>query len=126
MHQIDYNDAKLNTNFEVDVDDEENHIPEPKERDEHNVGRRGGPKSILEKFPDIPVIASEYIKSRGFKARERRRDTKMTSCGVSVQDIREHLLKVVPALKEYGGISVTSVRYLFKPVRKGTFVAENY
>ena len=84
----------------MDVDDEENHIPEPKERDAHNVGRSGGPKSILEKFPDIPAL-------------ERSRDTTITSCGVSVPDIREHLLKVIPGLKEYGVISVT-------------FAAENY
>ena len=31
MHQIDFNDAELNAIFEVDVDDEENHIPELKE-----------------------------------------------------------------------------------------------
>ena len=41
------------------------------------------------------------------------------------KDVREHLLKVVPCLKDHG-ISESFGRYIFKLVRKGTFVAENY
>ena len=51
--------------------------------------------------------------------------TMITPCGVSGQDVRQHLLMVIPGLKEHG-IFETTVRYLFKPVRTGTFAAERY
>ena len=70
----------------------------------------------------IPLTATEFIKASGFKTQEKSCDAFITSCGVSVQDVRDHLIKVVPG----HGISETSVRYLFKPVRKGTFAAESY
>ena len=123
IHQIDFNDAGFGEIFEVRHDDE--NLPEAKESIEKNAGRQGGRKSILEKFPDIPLTATEFIKASGFKAQEKRRDTSITSCGVSVQDVRDHLIKGLPGLKDQG-ISETSVRYLFKPVRKGTFAAESY
>ena len=44
---------------------------------------------------------------------------------VSIKDLREHLLKVIPGLEEHG-ISDTTVRYLFKPVKKGTLTAKRY
>ena len=123
MHQIDSNDAELDEIFEVRQDGE--NLPEAKESIEKNAGRQGGRKSILEIFPDIPLTATEFIKARGFNAQEKRRDISITSCGVSIQDVRDHLIKVVPGLKDHG-ISETSVRYLFKQVRNGTFAAESY
>ena len=124
MHQIDFNDAELDSIFLLD--DDERKLSEPIQEGARNVGRNGGRKSILEVFPDIPVIATEYIKSCGFKVQERRRNFTITACGVSVKDIRDRLLKVVPGLKKYGGISESSVRYLVTPARKGTFAAESY
>ena len=125
MHQIDFNDDELDRIFLFDEVKE--NVPVAKQGESsRNVGHHGGRKSILEKFPDIPFIATEYIKSCGFKAQERRRNSTITACGVSVKDIRNHLHKSVPGLKECGGISESTVRYLFKPVRKGTFAAEQY
>ena len=47
------------------------------------------------------------------------------SCGVSVQEVREHLLKTTPRLAEHG-LSKTSVKYLFKPVHQGRRSAKLY
>ena len=99
MHQIDSNDAELDEIFEVRQDDE--NLPEAKESVEKNAGRQGGRKSVLEKFPDIPLTVTEFIKASGFKAQEKRRDTSITSCGVSVQEVGDHLIKVVPGLKDH-------------------------
>lgn len=56
---------------------------------------------------------------------EKRRDTTITSCGVSVKDIKEHLCQAIPGLREFG-IFDSAVRYLFQLVKKGTFAAERY
>ena len=78
---------------------------------------KGGQPSIVSKFPDIPEIVSEYIKRNGYKAQERRRTNDFESCGVSVSDVRRHILDTVPGLKQYG-ISLSTVRYLFNPVNR--------
>ena len=124
MHQIDFHNKELDTLFEICDTGEK--IPSAKESKSVNAkSDKGGRKSILDKFLDIPVIAIDFIKASGFKAQEKRRDTTVTSCGVSIKVVREHLLKVTPGLEEHG-ISDTTVRYLFKPVKKGTLTAERY
>ena len=77
-----------------------------------------GPQLIEEKFPEIHDVATEFIKRNGYKAQEKRRNDDFVSCGVSVQEVREHLLKTIPGLAEHG-LSKTSVKYLFKPVHQG-------
>ena len=47
------------------------------------------------------------------------------SCGVSVQEVREHLLKTIPGLAEHG-LSRTYVKYFFKPVHQGRRFAKLY
>ena len=125
MFQIDFDCDELNSIFETESSNKT--IPEAGANGENSKGkgRCGGRKSILNKFPTIPDAATEFIKANGFKAQERRRETTITSCGVSVQDIRDHLLEVIPGLKEHG-LSVTTVRYLFKPVKKSLHSAERY
>lgn len=123
MHQLGFGSDALDALF--NNKQPEDKIPEAEEREAIGAGREGGRKSILDKFPDIPIIATEFIKANGYKAQERRRDTTVTSCGVSVSDVRNHLLENVPGLKDHG-LSETTVRYLFRPKKKGTLTAERY
>ena len=69
MHQIDSNDAELDSIFLLD--DDERKLSEPIQEGAQNVGRNGGRKSILEVFPDIPVIAtSNHVDSKRKKGEE--------------------------------------------------------
>ena len=124
MYQLGFDSDELNAIFGVKPEKES--VPEPKEGEcSKGKGRCGGRKSVLSKFPTIPDVATEFIKSSGFKANERSRETTIVSCGVSVKDVRDHLLDVIPGLAEHG-LSENTVRYLFKPVKNGTFAAEGY
>ena len=57
----------------------------------------------------IPDTVTEFLKTHGFKAQEKRRNDDFESCGVSLYDIKVHLYEVIPGLKEYG-ISNTTIR----------------
>ena len=70
--------------------DEDKAIAESKQPTEKNKSGEGGKKSILDHFPNMPDIATEFIKANGFKAQEKRRDTTISSCGVLEKDITEH------------------------------------
>ena len=94
-------------------------------KEEKGKKRSRGRKSVVDKFPDIPRIATEYVKANGFKAQERRRETTFRSCGVTIKELRDYLLETISGLDEHG-LGITTVRYLFQPVKKGTFAAENY
>ena len=85
----------------------------------------GGQPSIVSLFPEIPDIVTDYIKRNGYKAQEKRRNENFESCGVTLADVRTHILETVPGLKEHG-ISKTTVRYLFSPVHKRRNSAKLY
>ena len=73
MHQIDFHNKELDALFKICDTGEK--IPSAKEPKSVNAkSDKGGRKSILDKFPDIPVIATDFIKASGFKAQEKRRD----------------------------------------------------
>ena len=123
MHQIGFDCEELDLLFKNGVDNKA--IAEVQQPTEKNTSSEGGRKSILDSFSNIPDIATEFIKADGFKAQEKRRDTTITSCGVSVKDVKWHLCQAIPGLREFG-ISDSTVRYLFKPVKEGIFAAERY
>ena len=58
---------------------------------------RPGRPSIAEKFPTIVETASEFIKAHGYAAHVRRREGVASTPGVSLSNIRQHLLDEVPA-----------------------------
>ena len=89
------------------------------------VHKKRGQPSIVSVFPTIPDVVTEFVKVNGFKAQEKRRDDDFTACGVSVEDIRRHLLKSIPGLAQHG-ISGSTIRYLFAPVNKGRLSAARY
>ena len=123
MHQIGFDCEELDSLLKNRTDDKA--IPEAKQPTKRNKSGKGGRKSMLDRFPNIPDIATEFIKVNGFKGQEKWKDTTITSCGVSVKDIKEHLCQAIHSLCEFG-ISDSTVRYLFKPVKKGAFSAERY
>ena len=71
----------------------------------------------------VPV-ATSFIKANGFSAHERCREA-VGKVGVSIREIRDHLLANVPNLKCHG-ISLTSVARLMEPPRRGTVASMRY
>ena len=81
--------------------------------------------SIVSKFPQIPEVITNFLKINGFKAQEKRRDDNFRSCVVSLEDIKNHLLKKIPGLAEHA-ISRNAIRYMFVPVNKRHSSAARY
>ena len=123
MHQVELNNPKLDSIFQSSKNNDS--VPIATVQKEKGKGRNDGRIFVLQKFPDIPHVATEFIKTSGFKAQEKRRESTITSCGVSLKDIRAHLIKEIPGLRE-DGVSETSVRYLFNTVNKRTFTGARY
>ena len=74
---------------------------------------KGGQRSIVELFPNIIDITSEFLKQHGLAAQCRRRNDTGYSSGVTVSQIRKHLLEFVPGLREHN-ISHSTVRRFLK------------
>ena len=84
-----------------------------------------GQPSIAAKFPEVVNTAADFVKQQGFAAQSRRRSETGTSSGVSVAQIREHLLDTVPGLREHG-ISLSTTRRLFHAPNKGNVASQRY
>lgn len=82
-----------------------------------------GRKSIVQQFPEIPKIMEDFLLQHSSEAQIRRRDDTIYNFGVSLEDIRKHLLKMVPGLKV---ISRDTVHRLMLPPRKNTLQAKKY
>ena len=76
-----------------------------------NTNKIGQP-SLVSKFPKIVDITTEFIKQHGFAAQCRRRSDTGNSSGVTASQIREHLFRVIPELKDHT-ISLSTIRRLF-------------
>ena len=78
LHQLDFNCTELNEIFRVDNEDQN---PNPNMstnvEEKPKKGKDGHRKGIDHLFPSIPDVATEFIKSQGFRARERRRTYKL-------------------------------------------------
>ena len=72
-----------------------------------------GQPSLVLKFPEIVPEATEFLKQHSFAAECRRRNDTSYSSGVTVSQIREHLIKTIPGLKEHG-LSLSTTRRLFQ------------
>ena len=127
-------DKSHEVNKDDDVWEDEQNMPssenvaslEKGQMDKHARGKSNpGQPSIVSKFPTIVDVAAEYVKQNGFSAQCRRRAETWYSSGVTVEEIREHLLQEVPGLKEHG-ISVTSTRRLFQAPNKGNSASSRY
>ena len=65
---------------------------------------------------------TEFIKQHGYRAQERRRTETGTTCGVTLHEIREHLLQKIPELH----IGTTTIAYMMAPPHRGHHSAERY
>ena len=63
---------------------------------------KGGQKSIVQLFPSIIDIASEFLKQHGLAAQCKRRNDTGFSSAVTINQIRQHLLEM---FKDYMSIS---------------------
>ena len=61
-------------------------------------------------FLKLSEEATKFVRLHGYS--EHRRDSMAVSAGVSIEDIYNHLLAVVPGLQE-NGLSINTVRYMF-------------
>ena len=78
---------------------------------------KGGRKPIFQLFPCIIDIISEFLKQRGLAVQCRRPNDTGFSSGVTMNQIRQHLLDNAQGLREYN-ISKSTVRRLFKGPNK--------
>ena len=83
-----------------------------------------GRPSLVSKFPEIVQCSTSFIKANGFKAHERRREG-VGKVGVSLREIRDHLMASIPNLKSHG-ISLNSVARLMEPPQRGTIASRRY
>ena len=80
------------------------------------------------KHQQIPQLISEtirFLELHGCAAHARRRSDATTSLGVTLEDLRKHLLKVIPVLQE-SGLSRTTVHELMFPPRQKTQNSKRY
>ena len=89
-----------------------------KNKEKKESSAKPGCKSIVEQFPNIPEITTEFIKKNGYKAQERRGNNEFVSCGVTVEEVLKHLLDTVVGLAEYG-VSKSTIRYIIFVVING-------
>ena len=99
-------------------------IPEVKQPTKKGKSGGSGRKSIPDCFSNIPDIATEFIKANGFKVQGKRRDNTIASCEMLVRDIKEYMCQSIPGLCEFR-ISNSTLRCLFKPVKREPFSAEH-
>ena len=71
-----------------------------------------GPTPLQTKYSRMLEEIVSFVQLHGFAAHERRRTGTATSCGVRLEDVRQHLLNNVEGLDK---ISKTKVYYLMQP-----------
>jgi hypothetical protein len=87
--------------------------------------RRLGRQPFWIKFPGIIKTATAFIKQQSFAAHGRRRESTGTGTGVTLKDLRQHLLQNIPGLKEHG-ISRDTIHHLMVAPRKNSSRADRY
>ena len=89
------------------------------------VKKKGGQQSLVEKFPEIVDVISEFIKQHGFSAQCYRRTDTANSLGVFASQIRNHLYQLIPGLKDHTN-SLSTRRRLFQVPNKHFEASERY
>nr|XP_054760680.1 uncharacterized protein LOC129266947 [Lytechinus pictus] len=75
------------------------HAERPRPVRKHTCHKRYGRPSVDLVFPTVIDTARAFVESNGFEA-HRRRHLTTGNCGVSLQQIRDHLFASVPGLKD--------------------------
>lgn len=94
--------------FNRETPDQNKSKPGPK------PGTGGRPKKH-EQFPTVVQHAVDFLKMHAFSAESRRRNDISLSMGVSMPELRAHLLKIVPDLQKNGMSLSTTKRILVAP-----------
>ena len=87
-------------------------------------GKVGRPAKHIQ-FSGIVEVALAFIQQHGYSAQSRRRSDTASSCGVTLAQIRKHLLDNIPGLKE-AGISRQTIHNLMVAPRANTINSKNY
>ena len=106
---------------EVSSREQEELLKPVKERPTQRLGRQ----PLWLKYPEIVPSATDFIKQQSFAAHARRRESTGTGTGVTLRDLKQHLLDTVPGLKDHG-ISVDTVHHLMVAPRKNSSRADRY
>lgn len=61
--------------------------------------QKTGPIPMQQKYPQLLTVMIDFIKLHGFAAHARRRTGTASSCGVRLEDIRQHVLNHVEGLE---------------------------
>ena len=88
------------------------------------ASQRGRPKKH-DQFPSIVQETLSYLEQHGCEAQLRRRTATTNCLGVTLKDLRNHLLAAVPDLKTKG-ISRTTIHELMMLPRRKTVNAARY
>lgn len=80
-------------------------MQKPPQKTQKSGSSKPGRPSIVEMFPVVVEIASEFIKSHGYAAHVRRRESVASTPGISLRDIQSHLLQTVPGLEDMESVS---------------------
>ena len=91
----------------------------------HSARKYSGQPSLVQRFPNILDVTTEFIKQHSFSAQHRRRTDTCFSSGITISQICEHLIQNIPGLKEHG-ISNSTVRRLFEPPNEGRNASVRY
>ena len=106
---------------EVSSQEQEEVLKSVKEGPTQRLGRQ----PLWLKYPEIVPSATDFIKQQSFAAHARRHESTGTGTGVTLRDLKQHLLDTVPGLKEHG-ISVDTVHHLMVAPRKNSSRADRY
>ena len=126
IHEFTYTPGSLDAHNDNLYDNviEQGNDNEGKLKEKETLSKIGQP-SLVDKFPSIIGIATDFIKSNGFSAQNRRRTDTGYSSGTTIVQIKNHLVDNIPGLKEHG-ISESTVRRLFQAPNKAHNSATRY
>jgi len=85
-------------------------------KENEEKGKEGQP-SLVSKLSEIIDVTAEFIKQHKFAAHCRHQTETECSSGVTSSQIREHLYKTIPSLKDYT-VSLSTIHRLFHALNK--------
>ena len=102
----------------------QSHASKQKRQPRPAPGQGGAPKIHI-MYPTLVEEMARFLHMHSFNAQARRRSDAASSMGVTLEQIRQHLLDCVPGLKTHG-ISRSTVHRLMLPPRRKTQAAKQY
>ena len=85
----------------------------------HLPSSKPGRKPLHQQFPEIVTIVTDFVQQHGFAAESRRRTSVGNAMGVTLAEIKAHVLSKIPQLAKKG-FSRTIIHELFIAPRRNT------